>query len=128
MKAANGGKVAGHERVEESRLTGMLNILVFLATAAVAYTDSIVVPDVFLGYLYVLPIALSALVNPLPITLGLILICTVLQGSFSPDSPVVLQLRVVRDAMTLAGFLTVGFLVTLIARQRERLAAEVRRQ
>jgi serine phosphatase RsbU (regulator of sigma subunit) len=113
---------------EENRLTGMLNLVVLLATVAVAYTDYIVVPDVFLGYLYVLPIALSALVNPLPLTLGLIVICTVLQGVFSPDSPVVLQVRVVRDAMTLGGFLMVGFLVTLIARQRERLAVEVRRQ
>ena len=39
-----------------------------------------------------------------------------------------LQVRIVRDVITLAGFLVVGFLVTLIGRQRARLAAEVRRQ
>jgi sigma-B regulation protein RsbU (phosphoserine phosphatase) len=128
MKTTNGSSDPRHERIEETRLTGMLNVLVFLATAAVAYTDSIVVPDVSLGYLYVLPVALSALVNPLALTLALIAVCTVLQDIFSGGAPSTLQIRIVRDAMTLGGFLIVGFLVRLIARQRERLAAEVRRQ
>jgi sigma-B regulation protein RsbU (phosphoserine phosphatase) len=128
MKGTNGSRGARHERIEETRLTGMLNLLVFLATAAVAYTDYIVAPDISLGYLYVLPIALSALVNPLPLTLGLIAVCTVLQDIFSPPVAATLQVRGARDAMTLGGFLIVGFLVRLIARQRERLAAEVRRQ
>jgi hypothetical protein len=70
MKATNGSGESRHQRAEETRLTGMLNILVFLATAAVAYSDRIVAPDISLGYLYVLPIALSALVNPFPVTLG----------------------------------------------------------
>ena len=38
------------------------------------------------------------------------------------------QLRIVHGVIAIAGFLTVGFLVTLIAKQRGRLAAEVRRQ
>jgi serine phosphatase RsbU (regulator of sigma subunit) len=128
MKGSNDSNDKRHRRLEENRLTGMLNVLVLLATAAVAYSDSIVVPQVSLGYLYVLPIALSALVNPLPLTLGLIVVCTVLQDIFYGAGPDTLQVRVARDAMTLGGFLIVGFLVTLIARQRERLAAEVRRQ
>ena len=53
-------------RIEETRITGMLNIVVLLAVAAVAYTDWRVIPNVSLGYLYVLPIALSALVNGRP--------------------------------------------------------------
>jgi sigma-B regulation protein RsbU (phosphoserine phosphatase) len=67
------------------------------------------------------------LVNPLPFTITLALLCTVLQDIFGPpvDS---LHLRIVHNAVGLAGFLVVGFLVTLIAKQRNRLAAEVRQQ
>jgi serine phosphatase RsbU (regulator of sigma subunit) len=112
---------------QENWITGSLNFVVFLAIAAVAYTDSIVVPDISLGYLYVLPIALSALINPLPITIILAVGCTVLADLFAGKADAV-QVRTVRDAITLAGFLVVSFLVTLIARQRTRLVAEVRRQ
>ena len=112
---------------EENWITGSLNFLVFLAIAAVAYTDWMVVPNISLGYLYVLPIALSGLINPLPLTIALAVACTILQDIFAgtPDS---VEVRAVRDAIALAGFLIVGFLVTLIARHRARLVAEVRRQ
>jgi serine phosphatase RsbU (regulator of sigma subunit) len=114
-------------RVEENQIAGWLNFVVVLATAAVAYTDWVVVSNISLGYLYVLPIALSALVNPLPLTGGLIVVCTVLQDLFAPplDTP---RVKIVRSVIALAGFLIVGFFVTQIARQRNRLAAEVRRQ
>jgi serine phosphatase RsbU (regulator of sigma subunit) len=112
---------------QENWITGSLNFVVFLAIAAVAYTDSIVVPDISLGYLYVLPIALSALINPLPISIILAVGCTVLADLFATKADAV-QVRTVRDAITLAGFLVVAFLVTLIAKQRSRLVAEVRRQ
>ncbi len=115
-------------QVEETRITGMLNFVVFLAAAAVAYTDWRVIPNVSLGYLYVLPIALSALVNPPPVTVGLAVVCTVLQDLFFGTAPETLEVRIFRNVITLAGFLVVGFLVTLIARQRNRLIAEVRRQ
>jgi serine phosphatase RsbU (regulator of sigma subunit) len=115
-------------QVEETRITGMLNFVVFLAIAAVAYTDWIVVPNVSLGYLYVLPIALSALVNRPPITFALAVVCTVLQDFFFGTAPETFQVRILRNAITLIGFLVVGLLVTLIARQRNRLVAEVRRQ
>jgi serine phosphatase RsbU (regulator of sigma subunit) len=113
---------------EETRITGMLNFVVFLAMAAVAYTDWIVIPNVSLGYLYVLPIALSALVNRPPITIALAVVCTILQDIFFGTQPETFQVRILRNAITLVGFLVVGFLVTLIARQRNRLIAEVRRQ
>ncbi len=114
-------------QTDETRTAGLLNFVVALAIAAVAYTDWIVVANVSLGYLYVLPIALSALVNPLLLTIGLALLCTFLEDLFGPASDS-LHLRIVRIVISLAGFLIVGFLVTLIARQRERLAAEVKRQ
>jgi len=115
-------------QVEETRITGMLNFVVFLAVAAVAYTDWIVIPNVSLGYLYVLPIALSALVNRPPLTIALAVGCTVLQDLFFGTQPETLKVRIFRNAITLIGFLVVGFLVTQIARQRNRLVAEVRRQ
>src|SRR3984885_6609413 len=94
---------------EETWITGSLNFVVFLAIAAVAYTDWIVVPNISLGYLYVLPIALSALINPLPLTIAIAVVCTVLQDLFAglPDT---VQVRVVRDAIALAGFLVVSLL------------------
>ena len=98
-----------------------------MAVAAVAYTDWVVVVNVSLGYLYILPIALCALVNPLPLTVPLALICTFLQDLFGPAAES-LQLRIAHNAIDLAGFLVVGFLVTLIAKQQNRLAEEVRRQ
>jgi sigma-B regulation protein RsbU (phosphoserine phosphatase) len=115
-------------QVEETRITGMLNFVVFVAMAAVAYTDWIVTPNVSLGYLYVLPIALSALVNRPPITIALVVVCTLLQDFFFGTQPETFRVRIFRNAITLIGFLVVGFLVTLIARQRNRLIAEVRRQ
>jgi serine phosphatase RsbU (regulator of sigma subunit) len=112
---------------EENKTTGLLNVVVVLAIAAVAYTDSIVVANISLGYLYVLPIALSALINPLPVTIALAVLGSILQEFFGPagDSP---HIRIARFVITLAGFLIVSSLVTLIARQRQRLAAEIRRQ
>jgi serine phosphatase RsbU (regulator of sigma subunit) len=115
------------ERREEQRTTGLLNAVVVLAVAAVAYTDWAVVANVSLGYLYVLPIALSGLINPLPITVGLSAGCMVLQDIFGP-TPESVRLRIIHNIVGLAGCLIVAFLVTLIARQRDRLAAEVRRQ
>jgi serine phosphatase RsbU (regulator of sigma subunit) len=114
-------------RTEENRTSGLLNIVVALAIAAVAYTDWIVVEDDSLGYLYVLPIALSALVNRLPITIALAALCTVLQYIFGPETDS-LHIKIIRTVISLAGYLVVGFLVTQIANQRGRLEAEVRKQ
>ena len=116
-----------HFRREENRIAGMFNFVIFLSIAAVGYTDWIVAPNISLGYLYVLPIALSGLVNPLPLTIVVAVVCAVLQEVFGPAGDT-LKVAAFRDAITLAGFLVVGFLVTLIARQRNRLVEEVRRQ
>ena len=116
-----------HVRTAENRTSGLLNFVVALAIAAVAYTDWIVVEDDSLGYLYVLPIALSALVNRLPITIALAALCTVLQYIFGPETDH-LHVKIIRTVISLAGYLVVGFLVTQIANQRGRLEAEVRKQ
>ena len=114
-------------QTEENRIAGMLNFLMVLCVAAVGYTDWIVVPNISLGYLYVLPIALSGLVNRLPFTLSAAVVCAFLQDIFGPQFDT-LKVRSIRDGITLAGFVMVGFMVTQIARQRNRLVAEVRRQ
>jgi serine phosphatase RsbU (regulator of sigma subunit) len=123
----DGRDQARERRWAEQRSIGLLNAVVALAVAAVAYTDWIVVSNVSLGYLYVFPIALSGLINPLPFTVALSVVCMVLQDIFGPRADS-LQLRVVHNIVGVVGFLVVGFLVTLIARQRDRLAEEVRKQ
>ena len=115
----NGKRVddQGQLRTEENRIAGMLNFIILLSVATIGYTDWIVVPNITLGYLYVLPIALSGLINPLPFTLGAAVVCTFLQDIFAAQTDS-LQVRILRDVITLAGFLIVGFVVTRIARQR----------
>ena len=114
-------------RAAENRTEGLLNFVVVLAIAAVAYTDWVVIANVSLGYLYVLPIALCALVNPFSFTIGTSILCTILADLFGPpaDTPV---LRIVHAIITLTCFFIVGFLVTLITKQRQRLISEVRQQ
>lgn len=116
-----------HAKQIRERTMGLLNVVVVLAIAAVAYTDWTVEANVSLGYLYVLPLALSAIVNTWPVTVGLSVACTVLQDVFGPPADTI-SLRVVHNVVDLAGFLVVGFLVTLITRQRTRLEQEVERQ
>jgi serine phosphatase RsbU (regulator of sigma subunit) len=113
-------------QTEENRTFGLLNLVVVLATASVAYTDWKVVANISMGYLYVLPIALCALVNPLPITIALVVLCTFLEEIFGPAPDI--DLRIYRAIIGLTGFFIVGFVVTRIARQRQRLAAEIRKQ
>jgi sigma-B regulation protein RsbU (phosphoserine phosphatase) len=114
------------ERVR-SRTMGLLNLVVALAIGAVAYTDWTVEANVSLGYLYVLPLALSAIVNAMPYTAALAVACTLLQDIFGPPADT-MALRVVHNLVDLAGFLAVGYLVTMITRQRTRLEEEVQRQ
>ncbi|WP_158791649.1 PP2C family protein-serine/threonine phosphatase [Granulicella sp. L60] len=123
----NGEESKRQVEAEEGMASGLLNVVVVLAIAAVAYTDWIVISDISLGYLYVLPIALSAFVNLFPLTVGLAIFCTILQEIFGPSAEPT-QEKVIRAVVSLAGYLIVGFLVTLIAKQRSRLAVEVRRQ
>jgi serine phosphatase RsbU (regulator of sigma subunit) len=113
--------------IVENRATGLLNLIVVLAVGAVAYTDKVIVEDDSLGYLYVLPIALSALVNRVPVTIALSLLCAFLQEIFGPPFDTI-HVRVIRTVISLAGYLVITFLITMIAQQRGRLAAEIRQQ
>jgi sigma-B regulation protein RsbU (phosphoserine phosphatase) len=121
MKSTNGYTEA------PAFVAGMLNTVVLSALAAVAYADWIIVPDASLAYLYVLPIALCALVNPLPFTIALAALCTFLADILEPPHES-LYWRMVHNAAHLTSFLIVGLLVTVIARQRDRMAEVVREQ
>jgi serine phosphatase RsbU (regulator of sigma subunit) len=114
-------------RMGEHRVAGLLNFVVAAGVTAVAYTDWVILANVSVGYLYILPIFLCALVNPLPVTIALGVVCTFLQDIFGPSAGS-LGWRIFHDAVYLGSFVVVGFLVTLIARQRDRLAEEIRRQ
>jgi hypothetical protein len=89
-------------RLEEHRIIGLIHAVVALAVAAVAYTDWVVVANVSLGYLYVLPISISVLINPLPFTVALAVVCTVLTDIFGPPAES-LNLRVVHNVIGLPG-------------------------
>jgi serine phosphatase RsbU (regulator of sigma subunit) len=111
----------------ENRATGLLNLIIVVAIGAIAYTDKIVVEDDSIGYLYLLPIALSGLVNRLPVTVAIALFCAFLQDLFGPPTDT-LHVRVLRGVITLAGYLVVSFFVTRIATQRGKMAAHIRQQ
>ena len=111
----------------ENRATGLLNLIIVISIGAVAYTDKIVVEDDSLGYLYLLPIALSGLVNRLPITVAIAVLCAFLQDLFGPPTDT-LHVRVLRGVIILAGYLIVSFFVTRIATQRGKMAADIRQQ
>jgi len=111
----------------ENRATGLLNLIIVVAIGAIAYTDKIVVEDDSLGYLYLLPIALSGLVNRLPVTIAIAMLCAFLQEIFGPPTDN-LHVRVLRNVISLAGYLIVSFFVTRIATQRGKMAADIRQQ
>lgn len=111
----------------ENRATGLLNLIIVVAIGAIAYTDKIVVEDDSIGYLYLLPIALSGLVNRLPVTIAIALFCAFLQDLFGPPTDT-LHVRVLRGVISLAGYLIVSFFVTRIATQRGKMAADIRQQ
>ncbi len=111
----------------ESRATGFLNLIVVLAVGAVAYTDKVIVEDDSLGYLYLLPIALSALVNRVPVTIALSLLCAFLQELYGPPFRLRSPPRHSHCDQS-GGYLMITFFVATIAKQRGRLAAEIRQQ
>ena len=116
---------ADHER-DEKRTDFLLLFAVLAGIAAVAYADSLVV-TISLGYLYVLPLSLAALVFPLPITMTLVGICVVLHDWLGPFVHSGWQM-LYRNVLTLLGFTTVVLLVHSLAEQRRRLTRQVHAQ
>ena len=112
MKSKPGrGDDKRHVETEENWIAGSLNFVVFLATAAVAYTDWIVVPNV-VPRLSLCAAHCAKRAGQSPAAhrwLGGGVYGSAGPLRWAPDD---LQVRIVRDVIALAGFLVVAFLVT----------------
>lgn len=113
-------------RKQERRTEFLLLFAVLAGIAAVAYADKLVM-TISLGYLYVLPLSLAALVLPLPTSLTLVAICVVLHDWLGPFVHSGWQM-LYRNLLTLFGFTTVVLFVHGLAEQRRRLSRQVRAQ
>ncbi len=98
----------------------VLTVVVVAGISAVAYADKSVA-SVSLAPLYFLPLALSALVHPLRISLALSIVCLVLHDLVDPMRNLGTQ-HLTRDATTLLGYVFVVAVVNQLGAQRRRLA------
>ena len=100
--------------------------LVAAAIACVAYADYLV-KSISLGYLYILPLVVAAILLPRRISFTLTLICVFLHDLLRPTYTG-LQVRIADNLTALIGF---GFAVAMthnFATQRNRLSELTRRQ
>jgi serine phosphatase RsbU (regulator of sigma subunit) len=104
----------------------VLTVVVVAGISAVAYVDKSMA-SVSLAPLYFLPLALSALVHPLRISLALSIVCLALHHLVGPVRDVGTQ-HLTRDAITLLGYAFVVAVVNQLGAQRQRLAAHAERQ
>jgi serine phosphatase RsbU (regulator of sigma subunit) len=101
-------------------------VLVFGSIAAVAYADFIVT-SISLGYLYILPLGISAMFLRSQISYGLIAICVFLHDLFGPPYPSP-EARITHNLTALAGFTFVVYVIQRYVKQRELLDKAVRKQ
>jgi serine phosphatase RsbU (regulator of sigma subunit) len=104
----------------------VLTLVVVAGISTVAYADT-AVASVSLAPLYFLPLALSALVHPLRISLALPVVCLVLHHILGPVREIGAP-HLTRDATTLLGYLFVVVVVNQLGAQRQRLAELAKRQ
>ncbi len=98
----------------------VLTIVVVAGISAVAFADKSVA-SVSLAPLYFLPLALSALVHPLRISLALSIVCLALHDLVGPIRDLGTR-HLTRDATTLLGYVFVVVVVNQLGAQRQRLA------
>jgi serine phosphatase RsbU (regulator of sigma subunit) len=101
-------------------------ILVFGSIAAVAYADFIVT-SISLGYLYILPLGISAMFLRSQISYGLIAACVFLHDLFGVPYPSP-EARIIHNLTALAGFTFVVYVIQRYVKQRELLDQAVRKQ
>jgi serine phosphatase RsbU (regulator of sigma subunit) len=101
-------------------------VLVFGSIAAVAYADFIVT-SISLGYLYILPLGISAMFLRSQISYGLIAVCVFLHDLFGPPYPSP-EARITHNLTALAGFTFVVYVIQSYVKQREFLDKAVRKQ
>src|SRR5216683_2439830 len=104
----------------------VLTIVVVAGISAVAFADKSVA-SFSLAPLYFLPLALSALVHPLRISLALSIVCLVLHDLVDPMRNLGTQ-HLTRDATTLLGYVFGVAVVSQLGAQRQRLAELAARQ
>ena len=98
----------------------VLTIVVVAGISAVAFADKSVA-SFSLAPLYFLPLALSALVHPLRISLALSIVCLVLHDFVGPIRDLGTR-HLTKDATTLLGYVFVVVVVNQLGTQRQRLA------
>jgi K+-sensing histidine kinase KdpD len=98
----------------------VLTVVVLAGVSAVAYADKSVA-TVSLAPLYFLPLALSALVHPLRISLALSIVCLVLHDLVGSVRDVGTE-HLLKDAITVIGYAFVVVVVNQLGAQRRRLA------
>jgi len=101
-------------------------VLVFGSIGAVAYADFIVT-GVSLGYLYILPLGISAMYLRSQISYGLIAVCVFLHDLFGPPYPSP-EARITHNFTALVAFAFVVYVIQRYVKQREQLDREVRQQ
>src|SRR5579864_816108 len=100
--------------------------LIFGSIAAVAYADFIV-SSVSLGYLYILPLGISAMFLRTRISYALIAVCLFFHDLFGPPYPSP-EARIAHNLTAVVGFTFLVYIIQRYVRQREQLDKTVRRQ
>jgi serine phosphatase RsbU (regulator of sigma subunit) len=101
-------------------------VLIFGSIAAVAYADFIV-SSVSLGYLYILPLGISAMFLRSRISYALIAVCVFFHDLFGPPYPSSLA-RLTHNLTAVVGFTFVVYVIQKYVKQREQLDKTVRQQ
>ncbi len=100
--------------------------LILASIAAVAYADFIV-STVSLGYLYILPLGISAMFLRTRISYALIAICVFLHDFFGPPYSS-LEARIAHNLTAAVGFTFVVYVIQRYVKQKEQLDRTVRHQ
>lgn len=111
---------------QEDHIHLLLSLAVFAGIAAVAYADHVVIA-ISLGYLYILPLALSAMVHRLRVSLSLAAFCVLLHDALGPFTEVG-WMKAGRNLLTLVGFVGVVLFVSRLTAARRHLEEIVRKQ
>jgi len=101
-------------------------MLIFGSIAAVAYADS-VVSSVSLGYLYILPLGISAMFLRTRIGYALIAVCVFFHDFFGHPYPSP-EARIAHNLTAVVGFTFVVYVIQGYVKQREQLDKTVRQQ
>jgi hypothetical protein len=97
------------------------------ASHAVCFLRHVLVTSISLASLYFLPLALSALIQPLRISLALSVVCLALHDLVGPTGDLDTR-HLTRDTATLLGYVFVVAVVNQLGAQRRRLAEVAERQ